>query len=65
MNYWFSSDFHFGHTNVIGYSKRPFENPAVMDETIISNWNDVVQERDECYFLGDFCFNKKNTLPFY
>jgi calcineurin-like phosphoesterase family protein len=31
-----------------------------MNEAIIHNWNDVVQNEDEVYHLGDFCFRGPN-----
>jgi calcineurin-like phosphoesterase family protein len=56
MNYWFTSDTHFGHANIIKYSKRPFADAVEMNEAIISNWNNVVQDGDLVYHLGDFVF---------
>jgi calcineurin-like phosphoesterase family protein len=59
-NYWFTSDLHFGHTNVIKYAKRPFLNAAgepdveMMNAALIKNWNDRVQHNDMVYVLGDF-----------
>lgn len=50
----FTADTHFGHTNIIRYCKRPFENVREMDEFIIGEWNRVVGERDVIYHLGDF-----------
>lgn len=55
-NIWFTADTHFGHSNIIKYSNRPFENIEDMDETLINNWNKVVTKNDVVYHLGDFCF---------
>lgn len=54
----FTSDTHFGHTNIIKYCNRPFSTVAQMDRTCIDNWNARVGEDDTVYFLGDFCFRK-------
>lgn len=50
------SDLHLFHTNILKYDNRPFTNITEHDETIIKNWNSVVNHDDEVYYLGDFCF---------
>ena len=55
MVYFFTSDTHFGHTNILTYEKRPFKSVQEMDETIIKNWNNTVSSKDVVFFLGDFC----------
>lgn len=67
---WFSSDWHFQHTNIAGpkVSKwdrgyRTFNNTWEMDQTIINNLNDCVQHNDTLYFLGDFAFGDKRKIP--
>lgn len=38
----FTSDTHFYHGNIIRFCNRPFEDVEMMNETIISNWNNTV-----------------------
>lgn len=59
--HWFSSDWHLGHTNILKYDPRPFDDIIWHDETIISNFNSLVSANDNVYFLGDFCLNSKKT----
>lgn len=53
----FSSDWHLDHKNILKYDNRPFKDINHMNETIINNYNGVVGNNDNFYFLGDFCFN--------
>ena len=52
-NIWFTSDTHFGHKNIIKYSKRPFNDADHMNEELIKEWNRVVGEDDDVYHMGD------------
>ena len=56
---WFTSDTHFDHTRVIEYSNRPFQTIEEMNETLITNWNERITERDEVWHLGDFCWSDR------
>ena len=49
----FTSDLHFGHTNVITLDKRPFSSVEEMDEELIKRWNKKVGKGDLVYVLGD------------
>ena len=50
----FTSDQHFGHTNVIKYTKRPFQSVEEMDQELINKWNEKVSKNDIVYHLSDF-----------
>lgn len=55
----FTSDTHFGHFNVLAYSKRPFASIEEHDEALIQNWNSVVAPTDTIYHLGDFSLGSR------
>lgn len=57
-NYFFTSDLHFYHDNVIQYSNRPFKDVTEMNEALIANWNSVVKTTDVIYVLGDVALCK-------
>lgn len=56
MQYWFSSDYHFFHHNIIKYENRPFKNVEEMNNTIIKRQNERVKKDDILFFLGDLGF---------
>ncbi len=62
MNYFFCSDSHFFHSNIIKYCNRPFVDAHEMNETIIHNWNVKVRDDDIVYFLGDFAFGNEKCI---
>lgn len=61
----YTSDLHFGHTNVIAYDTRPFKNREEMDRELICRWNERVQKEDEAYILGDFCYRSDKSPEWY
>lgn len=62
---WLTSDFHFGHHNVLKYDSRPFNTIEEMNETIVENWNKVVKKNHIVYLLGDISFlNKRLTFEY-
>lgn len=56
-NIWFIADTHFNHESIIKHCKRPFSSIEEMNETLIRNWNDLVNRHDRIYILGDFAFS--------
>ena len=51
--YYFTSDLHFDHKNIIKYCDRPFASVEEMNETLIENFNKTVRQKDTCFILGD------------
>jgi len=51
---WFTSDHHFGHKNIIEFSKRPFANVEEMNAELVKRWNERIAKEDKVYHLGDF-----------
>jgi calcineurin-like phosphoesterase family protein len=58
----FTSDHHFGHTNILKFSNRPFENIEEMNDELIKRWNEKINPEDEVYHLGDFGMTKDSGL---
>lgn len=52
-NIWLISDTHFNHNKDFIWKARGFNSVEEMNETIIKNWNDVIQPDDVIYHLGD------------
>jgi len=60
--YYFTSDMHLGHKNILHLCNRPFANITEHDQTIIKWHNAVVSDSDEIYDLGDVGYR---CSPFY
>lgn len=58
----FTSDHHFGHTNIIKFSQRPFQDLQEMNETLIQRWNEKVGPDDVVYHLGDVALTKDREM---
>lgn len=58
--WFFTSDQHYGHSNIIKYTNRPFKNVDEMNNTLITNFNSKVTKHDITVHAGDFAF-KSNT----
>ena len=59
------SDLHLGHANILRYSNRPYWTIEEMDSAIIFAWNDVVEDNDVVYVLGDFCLGDFDSASKY
>lgn len=62
INIWFTSDHHFGHKNIIEFSKRPFSSVDEMNETMIERWNERIGKDDDVYHIGDFALLSQGKL---
>ena len=51
----FYSDPHFGHKNIIEFSKRPFKDQFHMEEEFVQRYNRVIGKNDLVVWVGD-CF---------
>jgi calcineurin-like phosphoesterase family protein len=63
--YFFTSDEHYGHRNIIKYCSRPFESVQEMDYEIINKHNEVVSKKDIVVHAGDFTLAKKQQAENY
>lgn len=59
MNYFFTSDEHYGHYNIIKHCNRPFKTVKEMDDEIIRRHNEIVTDKDFVIHAGDFCWHSK------
>lgn len=58
----FTSDHHFGHTNIIKFCNRPFNSVDEMDNELIKKWNEKISKEDEVYHLGDFALSSNERF---
>lgn len=58
----FTSDTHFGHSKIIDYCKRPFSSIEEHDKALIQNWNNVVEQDDTVFHLGDFAYGNSQFI---
>lgn len=57
---YFTSDWHVGHANIIKFCERPFKDVDEMHEALVDNYNSVVTDKDEVWFLGDLVYRCTN-----
>ena len=63
--YFFTADFHLGHSNIIKYTNRPFDSVEEMDREIIKRFNSVVSKNDITVHAGDFTLAKREVAEEY
>jgi calcineurin-like phosphoesterase family protein len=56
METWFVADTHFDHEAMLRHNNRPFENLALMNHGMVTDWNRRVGRKDRVYIVGDFAF---------
>jgi calcineurin-like phosphoesterase family protein len=72
MNIWFTSDTHFGHTNIAGpkvsvwkNGYRNFNSVQEMNDALVTNINKIVGEDDILYHLGDWSFGGVHNIYYF
>lgn len=69
---WVYSDPHFFQTNIVkfhnfdGTKTRPWDDHVKMSEDLIEMYNDLVDDKDRVYILGDVAFTRRslnNSVP--
>lgn len=60
--FYFTSDEHYGHKNIIEYCDRPYDSIEEMDEEIIRRHNLMVTGRDTVIHVGDFAWGNRNPI---
>ena len=72
MNIWFTSDTHYGHTNIAGESVsrwqrgyRDFGSVWEMNKSLIEGINKYVKEDDILYHLGDWSFGGIHNIKLF
>ena len=60
--FYFTSDTHFNHENIIKYCKRPFKDVKENDAELIRRWNEKVPEDGIVFHLGDVGFGNPKKI---
>ena len=61
MATYFTADLHFGHSAIIDFCNRPFDNVTEMNRTLINNWNSRVSNDDHVYIAGDLYYGGRDA----
>ena len=62
MAVFITSDLHLGHSKDFIYCTRGFGSVDEMNEAIIQRWNQIVDEEDDVYVLGDLVMGPEANL---
>ena len=60
MSYFYTSDFHLNHKNIIKYCERPFSSIEEMNKEIIKRYNEKIKKEDTVFHIGDFSFGSED-----
>jgi calcineurin-like phosphoesterase family protein len=60
---WYSADLHLGHSNIIKYCDRPWDNVQAMNDSLVERWNAVVAGDDTVWVLGDVALTPRAIYP--
>ena len=60
MAIFFTADLHFGHSEIIEFCDRPFEDVTEMNKALINNWNARVTNDDHVYIVGDLYYGGRD-----
>lgn len=55
-DFYFISDTHFNHKNIMRFCDRPFVSLEEMEKQMIELWNNTVKENELVFILGDVIF---------
>lgn len=56
MAYYYISDTHHEHANIMRFDKRPWKHVDEMEKDMIKAWNKKVKPDDTVVIIGDFCW---------
>jgi calcineurin-like phosphoesterase family protein len=62
-NVWFTSDLHFGHRNIQKF-RLEIASEEENRNRIVTDWENLVNKRDDVYVLGDACFTMDTINEF-
>lgn len=62
---YYIGDLHFGHTRVLKFDNRPFDNIEEMDRVLIETWNNRITKNDQVYILGDIALHNEKPYSWY
>jgi calcineurin-like phosphoesterase family protein len=62
MSTFFTADLHLLHKKILDYCHRNFSSAEEHDETLISNYNNRISNKDDVWILGDVAFGSHQNV---